>query len=49
MVFALMNGLALARSIEGYEPHATGEVLDAFKTLVRPMLTNEHMQTEGAP
>jgi AcrR family transcriptional regulator len=50
MVFALMNGLALARSIEGYEPLATGEVLDAFKTLVRPLLTtkpNQHPQPEG--
>jgi AcrR family transcriptional regulator len=50
MVFALMNGLALARSIEGYESLATGEVLDAFKTMVRPMLTaqpNEHPQPEG--
>ena len=49
MVFALMNGLALARSIEGYEALATGEVLAAFKTLVRPLLTtkpNEHSQPE---
>jgi hypothetical protein len=51
MVFALMNGLAVARSIDGYEPFATGEVLDAFKTMVRPLLTtkpNEHSQPEGA-
>jgi AcrR family transcriptional regulator len=48
MVFALMNGLALARSIEGYESLATGEVLDAFKTLVRPMLTTQPTETEGA-
>jgi hypothetical protein len=50
MVFALMNGLALARSIDGYESLATGEVLDAFKTMVRPMLTakqNEHSQPMG--
>jgi AcrR family transcriptional regulator len=49
MVFALMNGLALARSIDGYESLATGEVLDAFKTMVRPMLTtkpNEHPTPE---
>jgi AcrR family transcriptional regulator len=49
MVFALMNGLALARSIEGYEAFATGEVLDAFKTMVRPLLTTkskEHSHTE---
>jgi AcrR family transcriptional regulator len=51
MVFALMNGLALARSIDGYESLATGEVLDAFKTMVRPLLAtkpNEHSQPEGA-
>jgi AcrR family transcriptional regulator len=50
MVFALMNGLALARSIEGYESLATGEVLDAFKTMVRSLLTakpDEHSQSEG--
>jgi AcrR family transcriptional regulator len=49
MVFALMNGLALSRSIEGYESLATSEVLDAFKALVRPLLTtnpSEHAQTE---
>ncbi|MGH2875536.1 MAG: TetR/AcrR family transcriptional regulator [Solirubrobacteraceae bacterium] len=49
MVFALMNGLALARSIEGYESLATDDVLEAFKTLVRPYLTtkpNQHPQTE---
>jgi AcrR family transcriptional regulator len=49
MVFALMNGLALARSIDGYESFATGEVLDAFKTMVRPMLTNNHSQPAEAP
>jgi AcrR family transcriptional regulator len=48
MVFALMNGLALARSIEGYESLASGEVLDAFKTLVRPMLTTQPTEAEGA-
>jgi AcrR family transcriptional regulator len=44
MVFALMNGLALARSIDGYESLATGEVLEAFKTLVRPLLTTQPNQ-----
>lgn len=50
MVFVLMNGLAVARSIDGYEPVATGEVLDAFKTMVRPLLTTkyDHPQPEGA-
>jgi AcrR family transcriptional regulator len=51
MVFALMNGLALSRSIEGYESLATGEVLEAFKAMVRPLLTTtptEHSQPEEA-
>jgi hypothetical protein len=48
MVFALMNGLAVAGSIDGYASLATGEVLDAFKTMVRPMVTNEHSQPAGA-
>jgi AcrR family transcriptional regulator len=49
MVFALMNGLALARSIDGYAPLATGEVIDAVKTVLRPLLTtkpNEHSRPE---
>lgn len=51
MVFALMNGLAVSRLIDGYEALATGEVLDAFKAMVRPLLTTgptEHSQPEGA-
>lgn len=47
MIFALMNGLAVARSIDGYEPLATGDILHAFKTMVRPMLTTES-RPEGA-
>lgn len=50
MVFALMNGLAVSRSIDGYEPLATGEVLDTFKAMVRPLLTakpNGRSQPEG--
>ncbi|MGV0625245.1 TetR/AcrR family transcriptional regulator [Mycolicibacter minnesotensis] len=39
MVFALMNGLAMSRSIDGYEPLATDEILEAFKVLVRPLVT----------
>ena len=49
MLFALMNGLALGRSIDGYESLAVDEVLDAFKAIVRPLLTtkpNEHAQPE---
>jgi hypothetical protein len=45
-----MNGLAVARSIPGYESLAAAEVLDGFKMLVRPLLTtkpNELSQPEG--
>lgn len=38
MAFALMNGLAMSRSIAGYQPLATGEILDAFKMLIRPLV-----------
>lgn len=51
MLFALMNGLAVARSIDGYEPMATGDVLNAFKAMVRPLLgaqPDDHPQPEGA-
>ncbi len=51
MVFALMDGLAVARSIDGYQPLSTDDILDAFKTLVRPLLTtkrNEPSQPEEA-
>lgn len=41
MVFALMNGLAVARSIDGYQPISSDDVLKAFKTLVRPLLNPE--------
>jgi AcrR family transcriptional regulator len=41
MVFALMDGLAVARSLTGYEPISTDHILDAFKALVRPLLTAE--------
>ncbi|MEB3023171.1 TetR/AcrR family transcriptional regulator [[Mycobacterium] crassicus] len=37
MAFALMNGLALSRSIEGYEPLAANDILAAFKILARPL------------
>lgn len=39
MTFALMNGLAMSRSIAGYEPLAAREILDVFKLLVRPLAT----------
>lgn len=35
LVFTLMNGLALARLCDGYEPHPAREVLEAFKAMVR--------------
>lgn len=38
MVFALMDGLAMAQSIDGYQPLATGDILATFKTLIRPLL-----------
>lgn len=52
MVFALMNGLALSRSIDGYDPLASDEILETFKRLVRPLVTGAQPQTaqpEGAP
>lgn len=39
MTFALMNGLAMSRSIAGHEPLPAGDILDAFKMLVRPLTT----------
>lgn len=39
MAFVLMNGLAMSRSIDGYEPVATNDILDTFKMLVRPLAT----------
>ena len=35
LVFTLMNGLALARLCDGYEPHPAHEVLETFKAMVR--------------
>ena len=34
LVFALMDGLALARLFDGYEPHPTEEVLETFKAMI---------------
>lgn len=47
MAFALMNGLAMSRSIDGYEPLAATDVLDAFKTLARPLVAAAQPQPEG--
>lgn len=38
MVFALMNGLAMTRSITGYEPLETEGILAGFKALIRPLI-----------
>lgn len=38
MVFVLMNGLAMSRSIGGYEPVPTTEILETFKMLARPLV-----------
>lgn len=41
MVFALMSGLAMGRSIDGYEPYLAEEILGAFKSMLRPLVTTE--------
>lgn len=38
LLYALMDGLALARLIPGYEPAPATDILTAFKTLVRAAL-----------
>ncbi|MHC9296110.1 TetR/AcrR family transcriptional regulator [Mycobacterium sp. LTG2003] len=45
MVFALMNGLAVGTSIKGYDPYPADEVLAAFKSVIRPLLTAERQDT----
>jgi AcrR family transcriptional regulator len=39
MAYALLDGLAFSRLIEGYEPFATDEVLEAFKAMAHLVLT----------
>jgi AcrR family transcriptional regulator len=39
VIYALFKGLAISRSIDGYEPHPTEAVIDAFKAMIRPILT----------
>lgn len=41
MVFALMNGLAVGTSLDGYDPYPVDEVLAAFKAMVRPIISSE--------
>lgn len=38
LVYALLTGLATARSIDGYEPFRTTAVLDAVKSMIRAYL-----------
>ena len=38
LIFALMDGLALARSVPGYEPVPAEELLEVFKLLIHPAL-----------
>lgn len=38
LVFSIMNGLALCRSIPGYDPVEADELLEAFKSMVRSAL-----------
>lgn len=45
MAFALMNGLAMSRSIDGYEPLAAEDILDAFKTLARSLVADTTGET----
>jgi AcrR family transcriptional regulator len=39
MAFALFDGLAFSRLIEGYDPYAADEVFQAFKTMAQLVLT----------
>jgi AcrR family transcriptional regulator len=41
LIFALMDGLALARSVPGYEPVPAEELLQVFKSLIQPALPGE--------
>lgn len=48
MAFVLMNGLAMSRSIDGYEPVATNDILETFKALARPLVADPaDQQPEG--
>lgn len=47
IVYALLSGLAMSRSIDGYEPHPTQAVLDAFKQMLR--LTLAATQPTSSP
>ncbi|OBK85538.1 TetR/AcrR family transcriptional regulator [Mycolicibacter sinensis] len=50
MAFALMNGLAMSRLIDGYEPLAANDILDTFKTLARPLVAGPaDRQPQEAP
>jgi AcrR family transcriptional regulator len=38
LTFSLLNGLAVSRLVPGYDPIDTDEVVEVFKTLIRPAL-----------
>jgi AcrR family transcriptional regulator len=44
MAYALLDGLAFSRLIEGYEPFATDEVLEAFKAMAHLVLASYQPQ-----
>ncbi|MFI6044182.1 TetR/AcrR family transcriptional regulator [Nocardia sp. NPDC051321] len=46
LLLALFDGLALSRSIPGYEPYPTDAVLAAAKELVRPLITGNRENSE---
>jgi AcrR family transcriptional regulator len=47
LVLALMDGLALGRLIDGYQPHPTAEVIETFKAMIR--LAIDALRPPAAP
>ncbi|MEU4318134.1 TetR/AcrR family transcriptional regulator [Nocardia fluminea] len=47
LIYAMLTGLATARSIPGYEPFRTEEVLDAFKAMIRAYLSTASSTSTG--
>ncbi|MFF0636879.1 TetR/AcrR family transcriptional regulator [Nocardia sp. NPDC004151] len=46
LLFALFDGLAMSRSIPGYEPYPTAAVLAAVKSIVRSLVTGNRGRFE---
>ncbi|MCX5043523.1 TetR/AcrR family transcriptional regulator [Aldersonia sp. NBC_00410] len=46
VIYALLDGLATSRSIDGYEPHPTEAVLNLFKTMLRLTLAQSDTGTK---